>query len=130
MNSNVGGFEHVYVFVITYPVCENQTDLHILDVLLVDCSLSHHVHTRAGAHSTAATLRLHRSRKACRMNTALTDMSTHNEKIISALYLLDVPYNPPGGRDGCKAGADGLGSSAEAARQRYSHPESQQAGPN
>ena len=93
MNSNVGRFKHVYIFVITSPVRENPTDLHILNVLLVDCSLSHHVHTSAEVHSTAATLRLHRSRKAWRINTALTDMSTHDEKIISTLYLLDVPYN-------------------------------------
>ena len=37
MNSNVGSFEHVYIFVITSPVCENPMDLHILNVL-VDCS--------------------------------------------------------------------------------------------
>ena len=115
MNSNVGGFEHVYVFVITSPACENPTDLHILNVLLVDCSLSHHIHTSTEVHSMATTLCLHRSRKACRINTALTDMSMHNEKIISTLHLLAVPYNPLGGHDGCKAGADGFGSSVETA---------------
>ena len=76
------------------------------------------------------TIHLHGSRKACRINTALTDISTHDEKIISTLYLLDVPYNPQGGCDGCKAGADGFGSSTETAQQRYSHPKFQWADPN
>ena len=113
MNSNVGGFKHAYIFVITSPVCKNPTDLCILDILLVNYSLSHHVHMSMEVHSTVTTLCLHRSRKAYRINTALTDMSMHNEKIISTLYLLNIPYDPLGGCDGHKAGADGFGSSAK-----------------
>ena len=65
-------------------------DLHILDVLQMDCSLSHHIHMSVEVHSMATTLRLRRSRKACRINTALTDVSMCGDEIISTLYLLNV----------------------------------------